>query len=362
MFKYLLIMIAMLQSLVFSDVYCEAYTAFDAGELAKAKELADPLAFKGDVKAQNLLGLINLKLGNNSAAKKWFQNAGMKKYDKASYNLAIFYYELGNEREALKWMNKAKPLTQAKAALGFLYINTNLSKAKEYFALAAKEGSAFARSHLCVLLVNKQEALDNKYVSLCQGNVLNDLYLIGKFYTSPKKYGSVNKAIYYLELAADKGDVKAMNLLGEMLYKRRGPSDEANALKYFEEAASLGNVDAKVNAAWIYYTGVKWTRNPEKGHQILTKAVNRGNAKAKYYMGLLYSRVQTIGPDNIQQDRVKGLAYIKAAAAQNDEEAIKYMIQNGASADELQSYKKQLKKHEIEEEKARALHFLYDAC
>jgi len=362
MFRVLLIMALILQSLVFSDEYCKAYTAFESNDLHNAKRLADPLAFKGDLKAQNILGLINLRLGNNSAAQKWLQGAGTKKYEKAAYNLGIYYYALGNEKKALQWMNNASSLTQAKSALGFLYINKDLNKAKEYFSLAADKGSSFAKSHLCALLVNNQDASDNKYVSLCKGSIRTDLYLTGKFYTSAKKYGSVEKAIYYLKLAADDGDVESMNLLGEMLYKRQGPSDEANALIYFNKAASLGNVDAKVNAAWIYYTGTKWTKKPKLGYEMLHKAMMAGDAKAKYYMGVLHMRGKVFSHDTVSKDTVKGLELIREAANENEPEAMQYLINNNLSANELKQYQEQLNSYHRSLEKQQNLRFLYDGC
>jgi len=362
MLKYMLIMIFLLQGLVFSDEYCEAVTAFEADDLIKSKELADPLAFKGNVKAQNLLGLINFDLGNHTAAQKWLQNAGVKKYEKSSYNLGIYYYLQGNEKKALEWMLKAQSLRQAKSALGFLYINKNLAKSKQYFALAAKEGSSFAKSHLCALLVNHQSASDNKYVDLCKEDIRTDLYITGKFYTSPKKYGSVNTAIYYLKLAADEGDVKGMNLLGEMLYKRGGPSDESNALLYFQKASSLGNIDAKVNAAWIYYTGTKWTKKPKLGYEMLQSALVQGSAKAEFYMGILYTRGLTFSYDTVGYNPSKGMTLIRASASKNDPQAMQYLINNGASEKEANTYEKKLKRYYKALDKQRELGFLHDGC
>ena len=362
MIKRALIIILLIQGLAFADEYCEAFNAFETGNLELAKQKLDPLAFKGDSKAQNLLGLVYLESSNNAAAQKWLQNSATKDYPRASYNLGVYYYSLGNSVKAQQWMHKAETLTEGKLALGFLYTMSDQEKAKEYFFQASNEGSAFAKSHLCALLTKSQTAKDNQYVSLCQSNVVNDLYITGKFYTSTKKYGSVDKAIYYLQPAADQGNAKAMNLLGEMLYKRRGPSDEENALKYFQKAANLGNVEAKVNAAWIYYTGSRWTRKPELGLQMLTKAVKRGDARATYYMGILYTRAQTIGPDSVKRDVQKGLAYIKEAAQKHNPEAMQYMIKNGASSSEVEAYTKQLRNYHKREDKARALHFLHEGC
>jgi len=360
--KYTLLMVLLIQTMAFSDDYCEAFNAYKETNFVFAKDKVNALAFKGDAASQNLLGLIDLELGNYSAAKKWLQNSAGKGYYKAAYNLGVFYYAQGDNSQAEKWVQKAEKLTEAKLALGLLYTNKDISKAKSYFALAAKEGNAFAKSHLCAIVALDQKPSDNQYVNSCQGNIVEDLYITGEFYTAPKKYGSYDKAIYYLKQAADQGHVKAMNLLGEQYYKRRIQRDEGLALEYFVKASALGNIDAKVNAAWIYYVGVQWSRKPKKGLAELKEAVRLNNAKAKYYMGLLYSRAQTIGPDTINRDPIKGLEYIKAAASQNNPEAMQYMIDNGASAQELNKYKNKLIKYNSDQEKARALHFLHDGC
>jgi len=360
--KYTVLIVFLIQTIVFGGEYCEAYNAYKNNEFSLAKDKLNSLVFKGDAASQNLLGLINLEQGNYSAAKKWLQNAAGKQYAKAAYNLGVFHYAQGNNSKAESWVQKAENLTEGKLALGFLYTDKDMTKAKTYFALAAKEGNAFAKSHLCAILAVNQKPSDNKYVNICQGNVIEDLYTTGKFYTAPKKYGSYEKAIFYLKKAADQGHVKAMNLLGEQYYKRRMNKDESLALEYFVKASALGNVDAKVNAAWIYYVGVKWSRKPKKGLAELTEAVKLNNAKAKYYMGRLYTRAQTIGPDKIQRNPQKGLAYIKEAADQNDADAMQYMIQKGTSIQEQNLYQKHLNKYYRDREKERALHFLHDGC
>ena len=252
------------QSLLLADDYCKAYQAYERDDFTQARQVLDPLAFKGNTKAQNLLGLINLEQGNNSAARKWLQNSATKGDTKAAYNLGVYYHAIGQNAQAEKWMLKAESLTEAKTALGYLYTMKDIRKAKQYFALAAKEGSSLAKSHLCAIIASNQTAEDNQYVPYCTGDVSEDYYVTGELYTSPKKYGSLEKAIYYLRFAANKGHVKAMNLLGEMLYKRRGPNDEALALEYFVKASSLGNIDAKVNAAWIYYVDYHFLKSQKK--------------------------------------------------------------------------------------------------
>lgn len=357
--NYIFGLLLLIQSVLQADEYCQAFQAFEADDFIVAREKLDPLAFKGDTKAQNLLGLVNLQQEKNSAAQKWLQNAAMKGEAKAAYNLGVYYYALGQNAQAERWMHKAEALTEAKLALGFLYTQKNMTKAKAYFYLAANEGNAFAVSHLCAIVLHERTSADEKYLSHCQGNGVEASYVTGKFYTSPKKYGSTEKAIYYLQYAADQGNVKAMNLLGEMLAKRNGPMDQDNAMQYFLKAADRGNVDAKVNAAWFYYTGLRWTRDPKKGFTMLERALKHNHPKAQLYMGILSLKGLSFSGDTVKQDVAKGWKYIKASAGQGDSEAMEYLIKNGV---EVQKYQEQLRRYYREQEKAKALHFLHDGC
>ncbi len=249
--------------------YCDSYTLYEKGDLIESKRLLDSLAFKGDTKAQNLLALVNFYSSKMSATQKWFQRAATKGDLKAAYNLGIYNYMNANIKQSEKWMHKAEVLNEAKFALGVLFTRNNPQKAKAYFYLPAVEGNLFAKAHLCVMPNFSKDSNNAKYQKLCQGFQEQASLITGKFYDTPKQYGSINKALYYLKYAVDQGNAEAMNLYGSLLYKRRGQSDEANALLYFLKAADKGNVEAKVNAAWIYYVGQKWTRKPALGYKML---------------------------------------------------------------------------------------------
>ncbi len=342
--------------------YCDAYMSYEKGDLIKAKHLLDPLAFKGDTKAQNLLALVNFYSSKMSATQKWFQTAATKGDLKAAYNLGIYYFLNANIKQSEKWMHKAEELNEAKFALGVLFAESNPKKAKAYFYLPAVDGNLFAKAHLCVLPSFSKDPNNEKYQELCQGFQEQASLITGKFYDTAKPYGSINKALYYLKYAVDQGNAEAMNLYGTLLYKRRGQSDEANALLYFLKAADKGNVDAKVNAAWIYYVGQKWTRKPALGYKMLLSAEKDKSAKAKFYMGILHIRGWEFSHQTVKTDVNVGYEFIKTAAKEGDVQAMQYMINNGASKEEREVYNKQLQNHYKAEEKKRALHFLYDGC
>jgi TPR repeat protein len=342
--------------------YCNAFLSYEKDNFAKAKKELDPLAFKDNVKAQNLLGLVNIHLNQSFAAQKWFQNAAVKGDLKAAYNLGIYYYNKGNIEQTEKWMRVAEGLNEAKFALGVLFAGTYPQKAKAFFYIPAMQGNTYAKAHLCAMPVINGDKNNDKYKQLCGGFKVQASLITGKFYDTTKRYGSISKALYYLKYAADQGNVEAINRYGTLLYKRRGPTDEEIALSYFLKASALGDVDAQVNAAWIYYVGQKWTRKPGLGFQELTAALKQNNEKAKLYMGILMIKGSTFSFGTVQQNVNQGFEYIREAAAQNDVEAIQYMIDNGARGEELQRYQEQLSKYYRDENRKKALHFLVDGC
>jgi TPR repeat protein len=90
-------------------------------------------AEKGDVKAQNSLGLCyNTGYGvkqNNTEAVKWYRKAAEQNDATAQYNMGICYYDgEGVEKdyvEAVKWFRKGAEQNDAEAqySLGFCYAN-----------------------------------------------------------------------------------------------------------------------------------------------------------------------------------------------------------------------------------------------
>lgn len=89
---------------------------FNKGEYQKAYVLWQPLANKGDLVAQNYLGIHHyLGLGVNRdyrAAKEWFEKAAVNGFADAQYNLGVMYengdFVEQNYVTAYKWFYLAK--------------------------------------------------------------------------------------------------------------------------------------------------------------------------------------------------------------------------------------------------------------
>ena len=97
--------------------------AYDAGDYEKARHIWEPLAKKGDVRAQRGMGKIYEK-GKGverdfAMAYKWYRPAAEKGDAESQYRVSVAYgYGLGvkkDEAEAVKWLRKAAEGGQKRA-------------------------------------------------------------------------------------------------------------------------------------------------------------------------------------------------------------------------------------------------------
>lgn len=112
---------------------------------------------------------------------------------------------------------------------------------------------------------------------------------------------------------ANKGDVKAMEMLGDCyLYGEGVKKDDVKAHKYYMMAAEKGSIPAKYMVGMDYLTGEGVSKNVSCAETYLTAAANAGLAKAQYILGLMYQNGE-IG--FFSQDK-KACQYFEKAARQ----------------------------------------------
>ena len=122
------------------------------------------------------------------------------------------------------------------------------------------------------------------------------------FFKASKIHGlpgaSVQKGTQ-LRAAAEKGDAQAQFLLAEGLRRKveqqklmppaaGGKSSLAEAIGWYEEAASQGHVKAKQRLADLYFTGEGVKPDPEKALSLYREAANKGDALSGLRMGRAY--------------------------------------------------------------------------
>jgi len=116
-----------------------------------------------------------------------------------------------------------------------------------------------------------------------------------KRYLDAKDYAN---ALPLLQKAAEAGDAKAMDDLGELYYSGRGaPKDYAQARQWYEKAAKVGNSDAMTNLGVLYHEGQGVAQDYAKAREWYQKAAEAGNAGGMALLGVLYQSGQGVAQD-----------------------------------------------------------------
>lgn len=215
----------------------EGKSAFEKGNFATAKQELQPLADKGDAKAQNLIGQMYLEGKgedvNYKKAMEWFLKAAEQGYPNSQTNIGEMYlknqgvtvgYRIGYKK-AMEWFLKAaeQGYPYAQANIGSMYLNgqgvaQDQTKAIEWYKKAAEQGSVIAQSTLGSLYYNK----------------LADYKL----------------AVEWYRKAAEQGDAEAQNVLGFCYDYGKGiEKDTVQAVEWYKKAAAQGNEAAKEHLA-----------------------------------------------------------------------------------------------------------------
>ncbi len=129
------------------------------------------------------------------------------------------------------------------------------------------------------------------------------LYEIGNTYYSK---GDITKAIDFLSMAAEKGDINAQLRLGEHFFHG---GDDINALKWYSIAAEKGNAEAQCILGDFYYNGQFVAKDYKEAAKWYTQSANQGNIYAQYYLANCY--YNGIG---IQKDHTKAIEWYKKSA------------------------------------------------
>ncbi|HMM75092.1 MAG TPA: tetratricopeptide repeat protein [Gammaproteobacteria bacterium] len=90
------------------------------------------------------------------------------------------------------------------------------------------------------------------------------------------------------EIAQDQDDPAALNFVGIHYYLGTGVvRDFAEARRWFERAARLGDANAQRNLGMLYLRGLGVRRDEFLAYAWFTEAVERGNRRATAYLALL---------------------------------------------------------------------------
>ena len=119
-------------------------------------------------------------------------------------------------------------------------------------------------------------------------------------------------AVKYYRQAADLGDAEAQFCLGNRYLNGQGvTADKEQAFYWYEKAARQGNTDAQTNLGLCYLDGQGVEQNVDKGIYWLSLAADNGNLNAKFSFGICY-----IEGHGVSANPRQGITWIKSAAEQ----------------------------------------------
>lgn len=302
--KKLVILIAvlcMLTGLAVPAFAEDARTSLSAGLLAELEENA----LNGDAQAQYQLGYY-YDYGDGkdySQAHYWYSLAAEQNYAKAFPCMAFLYrYGQGVEADealAESYFEKAVEfgfleLSEEELGADGLYhaavlyceglgVDADIQKAMNLFLEADSRGCPYSAGYLADIYYytygSKEEAFP-WYLKAAQSGDVYSMLFTGIFYD----YGwgceeDDAQAVYWFEKAASEGSADAMFRMAEIFYYG-GDSvehDSAKALALYENAVELGSAGASARLASLYRDGAAGLeKNPEKALELFTYAAESG--------------------------------------------------------------------------------------
>ena len=217
---------------------------------------------------------------------------------------------------ALEYYLKAAEggLTQAMTAVGNIYlegevVTRDVDEALNWFKKAAALGNPTAINNIGYIYEQRDE---NKlalewYVKAVEIDKDSTLPLRNLAFTYAK-VGEVDKAIEFYKKAVERGDIEAMNALGDLYFDNE---NFIEAEDYYKQAAKLGHVEAMANLGRMLIYGNDFI---SESYHWLKKAIDKGYDYALMYMGDLfeenmkyrkairwYKRAQAIGIPEAKQ-------------------------------------------------------------
>ncbi len=129
--------------------------------------------------------------------------------------------------------------------------------------------------------------------------------------------GQYKQAIREFRAAADRGDARAQNHLGQMYEDGQGlPVDIASAVKWYQKAANAGEPAAQLNLGRLYRSGKGVAQSDVTAVKWYRAAAEQGLGIAQFFMGLMYDTGK-----GVPSDYVQAYKWFDLAARQGDADA-----------------------------------------
>jgi len=223
-------------------------------------------------------------------------NATTSTQPSVSFQDALFAFNNGDKVTALSHARAAARNGSADAAVMAGYIlrkgeagTINLTEAKSWYSQAANKGHPDALVALGEMAIKNEAGLTQSdavsYLTRAADmgrtdamRALSDLYRTGQG-TVP----DASKSERYLKKASQSFDQDATKRLGDSHFEK----DPKQALKYYEQAAQAGHIEAAYIAGVMYAENFEIRPNSAKSAALLKQAAEGGHAAAQADYGLL---------------------------------------------------------------------------
>ena len=148
--------------------------------------------------------------------------------------------------------------------------------------------------------------------------------LLGELYSDGLGVGrDDNQAAEWYKRASERGDREAMFALAVFrMTGRAGPRQQRRAAKLFEAAAKLGHAVAACNLGLLYLEGQLFPQDFVRAAQLFRTAADAGNPEAQYALATLYMEGRGVPKDQREATRLLGWA----AIAQHGDAEVEYAI------------------------------------
>jgi len=313
----------------------DAIAAFDAGNHAKALDMARPLAEEGNADALYLLGFAYETGrgvdGSREKALEFYKKAADLKHKDAVYRMSFILLasDKADEREkagkALENAAKEDPAVAGRI-LGEAYLRGMLTeKPDPDKALLWWSQSADAGDIASLILIARfhdgqfgfpektdpKKAIENFTKAAGLGNANAMTALGARYLSGDEKIRDEKKGREWLKKAIAAKEYTAYLVLGD--YEENTKKDLKAALSYYERGKDAGNLDCTVRSADFYLEGKGVEQDEDRGRSLLFKAAESGHPVANLRVAAGYFAKDPISP----ADGLAGYAHLLASANAN---------------------------------------------
>lgn len=254
---------------LFGSDYASMKESFDKGNVNRAISIARNNAMKGNISAMYDVGLLYYAKGDAKKAKTWLERS-VKNEGKGELGIAVLLFSMARDRAAYERVTIA-------------LINAPRSDISKSLMAVSKD-----------LASNRNEASSEDYLRVAE------LYIDDKII-----YPNLQKGLFLTKRAAQKGNVKAMEIMGDGYWRSNYTVDTLLvaprtgnalniALEYYRDAANLGNLEAMAKMGKLHIVGPRNLRRTQQGVDLILKSANGGSALGAEMAAELYMKGQGV--------------------------------------------------------------------